>query len=148
MPTTNRSKVVQAPPERVWELISDAEHQPRWWPGVSRMEGVVDDRFTQVHMTSKGRGVRIDFRMLDATPPDGQAPGVLRWEQDVIGTPFERVLNSATTEITVEPAAEGSLVKLTLVQKMRGTSRLGGFMLRRATRTRLTEALENLARIA
>ncbi len=42
---------------------------PRWWPGVERVEGVEDDRFTQVFKTKRGRPVRADFRVLDSQPP-------------------------------------------------------------------------------
>ena len=44
--------------------MQDAHHMPRWWPGVVRVEGVEEDRFTQVFQTKKGRPVRMDFRLL------------------------------------------------------------------------------------
>jgi ribosome-associated toxin RatA of RatAB toxin-antitoxin module len=148
MPTTRRSRMIDAPAERVWELVSDAHHMPRWWPGVSRVEGVDRDRFTQVHMTKKGRGIRLDFDVLESRAPGNGAAGVRRFEQEVIGTPFERVLTAAVTSIVVTPAEpDGSLVELALEQRLRGSSKLGGFMLRRAARARLDEALENLERI-
>ena len=147
MPTTRRSRVLDAPPERVWELVEDAYHMSRWWPGVERMEGVDEDRFTQVHKTSKGRGVRVDFKVLESQPPSPERGGRRSWEQEVIGTPFERVLNEAITEVEVVPDERGTLVEIALVQKLRGTSRFGGFMLRRATAARLEQALENLAQI-
>ena len=43
---TLRSAYDVAPTERIWEVIADAHHMPRWWPGVTRMEGVESDRFT------------------------------------------------------------------------------------------------------
>jgi uncharacterized protein YndB with AHSA1/START domain len=148
MPTTRRSRTLTQPPERVWELVSDPHHMPRWWPGVSRMEGVEDDRFTQVHTTRKGRGIRVDFHVLDSTPPESERPGRRSWEQEVIGTPFERVLNEAITEVTVAEADGGTRIEIAQIQRLRGYSRFGAFMLRRATRTRIDEALDSLARIA
>jgi carbon monoxide dehydrogenase subunit G len=147
MPTVRRSKVVDAAPDRVWELLADPHHMTRWWPGVTRMEGVEEDRFTQVHMTKKGRGVRVDFHVLGSEPPDGSEPGRRSWSQEVIGTPFERVLNEAITEVEITPAQGGTKVQIAQIQKLRGYSHFGGFMLRRATTSRIDEALENLARL-
>jgi carbon monoxide dehydrogenase subunit G len=147
MPTTRRSRALAASPERVWAVAADPHHMSRWWPGVSRMEGVEEDRFTEVHMTRKGRGIRIDYRVLESEPPGDGSAGLRRWEQDVIGTPFERVLNEAVTEMSVVGDGEGARVEIVLRQKLRGSSKFGGVMLRRATARRLEEALENLARI-
>jgi uncharacterized protein YndB with AHSA1/START domain len=140
--TARRARTIAAAPQRVWEVIEDPHHMPRWWPGVKRMEGVQDDRWTQVFTTKKGRAVRADFRLLDSDPPWRR-----RWEQEVAGTPFERVLSEATTEIKLEPIDEGTRVKIELRQKLRGYSRVGGFMLRRATRAKLDEALDGLERV-
>ncbi len=52
---------------------------PRWWPGVGRMEGVEEDRFTQVFKTKKGRPVRADFRVVG---PSRRAGAVLGQELD------------------------------------------------------------------
>jgi carbon monoxide dehydrogenase subunit G len=146
MPTTRRSRTIQASADEVWELIEDPHHMPRWWPGVKRMEDVQGDRWTQVFTTKKGRAVRLDFRLLDSEPPGpgGEPAGVRRWEQELYGTPFERVLSEAITELAVEAAADGSRVTITQIQKLRGYSRTGGFLLKRATRTRLDEALDGL----
>jgi uncharacterized protein YndB with AHSA1/START domain len=149
MPTTRRSRTVQAPPEQVWEVVADPAHMPRWWPEVKRMEGVEEDRFTQVFSTRKGRAVRMDFRLVASQPPGpgGDPPGRRAWEQEIAGTPFERVLGEAVTEVLVEPEDGRTRVTIALRQKLRGYSRTGGFLLRRATRARLDEALEGLERI-
>jgi uncharacterized protein YndB with AHSA1/START domain len=139
MATARRARTIAVAPQRVWEVIEDPHHMPRWWPGVTRMEGVEDDRWTQVFTTKKGRAVRADFHLLDSDPPWRR-----RWEQELAGTPFERVLSEAITELTVEAAQEGSRVTIAQIQKLRGYSRTGGFLLRRATRTRLDEALDGL----
>jgi hypothetical protein len=118
----------------------------RWWPEVRRVEGVSDDRFTQVFMTKKGRMVRADQLLLEVEPPGpaGDPPGVMRWTQEIEGTPFERVLDESVTEVLLEPAEGGTLVTISQSQKLRGYSRTGGFLLRRATRRKLDQALDGL----
>lgn len=146
MPTVRRSRTIPAPPERVWEVIADPQHMPRWWPLVRRIEDVDQDQFTQVLTTRKGRLVRADFRVLASEPPGqgGDPPGRRVWEQEVAGTPFERVLDEAITEVVLEPVDGSTRVTIGLTQRLRGYSRTGGFLLRRATRTKLNEALEAL----
>lgn len=143
MPVVRRSRTLDASAQQVWEVVSDPYHMPRWWPDVKRIEAVEDDRFTQVFTTKKGRSVRMDFRLLASEPPGAGAgaPGRRAWEQELAGTPFERVLGEAITEIVLEPAGESTRVTIALRQKLRGFSRSGGFMLRRATRTRVDQAL-------
>ena len=63
------------------------------------------------------------------------------------GTPFERVLRSSMIEVRLEGVAAGTEVTISQEQKLRGYSRTGGFLVRRATAARLDEALEGLARI-
>jgi carbon monoxide dehydrogenase subunit G len=144
-----RSRTVDAPPDRVWEVVSDPDHMPRWWPRVARVEGVDEDRFTEVLTTRKGRVVRMDFRLLESSPPGagGEPSGRRRWEQELEGTPFERVFSESRTEILLEPAGERTLVTIALSHKLSGYSRTGGFLLRRANRATLREALEGLAEI-
>lgn len=142
MPTVSRSRTVSAPQAEVWALIADADHMPRWWPGVARVEGVLEGRFTQVFKTKKGRSVRLDFQVIDSEPPWSRA-----WRQEIGGTPFERVLNESIISVELEPAGAQTEVTISHQQKLRGYSRTGGFMLRRATRRKLDEALDGLARI-
>jgi uncharacterized protein YndB with AHSA1/START domain len=142
MKGARRSRTLPAPPEELWELIADPHHMPRWWPGVERMEGVEPDRFTQVFKTKRGRPVRADFRVLRSEPPTSRS-----WEQEVAGTPFEGVLSASVIEVRLEPAPAGTAVTISQEQKLRGYSRTGGFMLRRATAAKLDQALDGLARI-
>jgi uncharacterized protein YndB with AHSA1/START domain len=137
-----RKRTLPASQQELWEIISDPHHMPRWWPGVERMEGVDTDRFTQVFKTKRGRPVRADFRVTLSEPPRGRA-----WSQEVAGTPFERVLNESVVEVRLEPAAAGTEVTIAQRQKLRGYSRTGGFLLRRATNAKLDEALDGLARL-
>jgi uncharacterized protein YndB with AHSA1/START domain len=144
-----RTRVVNAPVEDVWRVIADAYQMPRWWPQVERVEGVGDDRFTQVFVSTRRRTVRADFRVLASEPPEaGERTGHRTWTQELKGTPFERVLQESITEVTVEPAPEGT-TRVTMGQrhKLKGSSRLGVFSMRRATGKRLDQALDGLVRI-
>jgi uncharacterized protein YndB with AHSA1/START domain len=143
MAGTRRTRTLPASPEQLWELIADPHHMPRWWPGVERMEGVEPDRFTQVFKTKRGRPVRADFRVVTSEPPTTRA-----WEQEVDGTPFERVLSASVIEVRLDPVPAGTEVTISQRQKLRGYSRTGGFLVRRATASRLDEALDGLAQIS
>ena len=142
MATASSTRTLGAAPQAVWKVIEDPYQMPRWWPGVTRMEAVEGDRFTQVFTTKKGRPVRMDFHLLASEPPWRRC-----WEQEVTGTPFERVLNESITEVVLEPVDDGTRVTIAQRQKLRGYSRTGGFLLRRATRAKLDEALDGLERI-
>ncbi len=142
MTVTQRSRTLPASQQELWEIVSDPHHMPRWWPGVDRMEGVEDDHFTQVLKTKRGRPVRADFRVVLSEPPWTRS-----WAQEVAGTPFERVLTESVVEVRLEPAPGGTEVTISQQQKLRGYSRTGGILLRRATDSKLDEALEGLARI-
>jgi uncharacterized protein YndB with AHSA1/START domain len=143
VPRTTRSATVPAPPEEVWRTVADPHHLPRWWPRVQRVEGVDAERFTEVLATDRGRSVRVDFRVLES-----RAPALRRWEQEIEGSPFERLLRSAETELRLEPAGAGATrVTLTLRQRLRGAGALGAVMVRRASAQRLDEALAGLAQL-
>ncbi len=148
-----RSRVIRASSQSVWSVLEDPHHFPRWWPGVVRVEEVSADRWTHVYTTKKGRTVRIDFRLLASEPPDGENRGHARraWEQEIAGTPFERVLGEAITEVSLEDDDDvddpSTRVTIAQRQKLRGYSKTGAWMLRRPTNARLDEALEGLERI-
>jgi uncharacterized protein YndB with AHSA1/START domain len=143
MAAYQRGRSIAAPQLRIWEVIADPSRLPEWWPGVQRIEGIEPDRWTEVHATKRGRPVRIDFRVVQSDPPWLRA-----WSQEIEGTPFERVLKESITELKLEPAPSGTKITLSQYQQLRGYSRTGGYLLRRATTKRLQEALEGLERIA
>jgi hypothetical protein len=95
-----------------------------------------------VLLTKRGRPVRADFHLIVSEPPWRRA-----WEQEVVGTPFERVLDEAITEIVLEPVDGGTQVTIAQRHKLRGYSRTGGLLVRRATKGKLREALEGLERV-
>jgi uncharacterized protein YndB with AHSA1/START domain len=140
MPVTRRHRTLSAEAADVWRVIADPHHLPRWWPRVGRVEGVDANRWTQVFMTSKGRPVRADFTLVSSEPPQRR-----EWRQEIAGSPFERVLREAVTEVRLEPEGTAATrVTIELRQRLRGMSRLGGFMVKRASRRVLDEALEGL----
>jgi len=147
MPRVSRTRLVAAEPTRVWELVSDPHNLPRWWPKTMRVEDVrgADSgraHWTKVLETERGSGVRADYRCTGSTRPVRFA-----WEQQVDGSPFERVLRSATLEIGLEREAGGTEVTLTSEEKLRGVSKLGSPMMRGAARSRLDEALDGIERV-
>jgi uncharacterized protein YndB with AHSA1/START domain len=147
---SERSRLLVATPASVWEAVADPSQMTRWWPGVARVEGVEEDRFTLVFQTKRKRPVRMDFRVLASDAPGtGDEPsGHRAWTQEVTGTPFERVLEESITEVLLDPAQGGTtMVTIAQAQKLRGYSRTGALLMRRATDKRLDEALETLEQI-
>lgn len=145
MPKVSRTRTIEAPPERVWDLVSDPHNLPRWWPKVMRVEDVTGrgnrSRWTAVLETERGNGVRADFRCVASTNEQRFA-----WSQDIADTPFERILRESVMAIEIEPATGGgsSQVRLSSDESLRGLSRLGSGMLRGAARRRLEDALDGI----
>jgi uncharacterized protein YndB with AHSA1/START domain len=140
VPTMHRSRTLRATPEEIWAIVGDVYHLPRWWPRVTRVEGVADDAFTQVLTTAKGVPVRADYRVVESAPPRVQ-----RWAQQLVNTPFERVLAASEVEVRLEPDGDAATrVAVSLIQRLRGMSRLGSFMVRNAGRRQLDDALNGL----
>jgi uncharacterized protein YndB with AHSA1/START domain len=96
VPVVRRSRTLAATPGRLWDVIGDPHHLPRWWPRVSRVEGVDEHAFTEVLVGEKGKVVRADFRRVEEEPHRRVV-----WAQEIAGTPFARVLDSAETEIVL-----------------------------------------------
>ena len=139
MPTVVRTRTIGAPPEAVWDVVSDAYHLPRWWPRVDRVEDVSDKGWTTVTRSSRGRAVRFDYTRVYSDPPNR-----IVWRQELLQTPFERFLREAVTGVLLTPDDSGTKVELRLVRKLRGLARFGGVQMRRAARRELDEALDLL----
>src|ERR1700682_3713286 len=153
MPTARRSRMIAASVDELWEVMRDPHHLPRWWPRVTRVEDVQEGAFTEVMKTSKGKVVRADFQLVEA---DEDARS-LKWEQRVQGTPFGRVLQSSETVLRLVPAGElrdpvgrpATEVTIELRQPWTGfVPRFGGYMVRRAAKATIDEALDGLERIS
>jgi uncharacterized protein YndB with AHSA1/START domain len=141
MPSVSRRRTLAAAPEDIWRVLADPYALPRWWPRVTRVEAADEQGWTSVMVTPKGRAVRVDHRVVRSSAPRERA-----WAQQVEGTPFEGILAEAVTEARLERRDAGTEVTLASRQRLRGTARLGGFMVRRATVRLLDEALDGLER--
>lgn len=146
MAVVARSRVIGASARAVWELVVDPHNLPRWWPDADRVEGVEGEpgarhsHFTLVMSTSGGRPVRADYRC-----PEQGAGRRLVWEQQLEDTPFAGFLRSAAIEIRLDDAAGGtSTVTIEARRRLRGLSRLGSPMMRRATGRTLERALDGI----
>lgn len=145
MPNVARSRPIPTTAGRVWALVSDPHNLPRWWPDTVRVEDVQGSpgagraRFTQVFETSKGKPVRADYRCTAATSQQR-----LVWEQEIEGTPFDGFLRDAELEVRLQPSGEGTEVTLEARRRLRGLSRFGSPMMRRATGRTLAAALAGI----
>jgi uncharacterized protein YndB with AHSA1/START domain len=146
MPTVTRSRVIEAPVGKVWELVSDPYNMPRWWPRCVRVEDVAGGtgakrtRWTVVMETEKGRSVRADYRCVSAAENQRYA-----WEQEIEDTPFERILQSSSIRIELEPAGDGEArISVRAEQRLRGLSRLGSPMMRTGTARNLDAAIDGI----
>jgi uncharacterized protein YndB with AHSA1/START domain len=140
-----RTRTVEAPAGDVWRLVSDPYSLPRWWPRTGRVENVVGDgrraRWTQVLETAEGRGVRADFRCVSAAEGERYV-----WEQELEGTPFERHLKALRVEIGLRGGGEETEIRLSEEQSLKGMSKLGSPLMRRARKAMLDEALDGIER--
>lgn len=142
-----RTRTVEASPGEVWQLVSDPYNLPRWWPRTSRVENVEGSggrrtRWTKVLETTEGRGVRADFRCLSSAERERYV-----WEQELAGTPFERHLKALRVEIGLRERGGGTEVSLTEEQTLKGMSKLGSPLMRRARGDVLDEALDGIERV-
>ena len=174
MPTVAVRRTIAASPQAVWALVGDPHHLPRWWPRVTRVEGVAltgagePEAFTEVLSGRKGKVVRADFEVLEAA-----AGRRVVWSQQVQGTPFEGVLRSAVTQIDLAPAPAGTAaateVRIELRQELPGPlggsgargaggggllsgrafglARFGSPLVKRAAARTVEQALEGLVRV-
>jgi uncharacterized protein YndB with AHSA1/START domain len=156
VPTARASRTIATPVEDLWALVRDPHHLPRWWPRVSRVEGVDGTAFTEVMKTKKGKLVRADFDVVSVD----EAQRVLVWSQRIEGTPFAQVLSAAETELRLAPAGapatevtielRQTLVKRSPVSALGPLSfsrGVGSHMVRRAATATIKEALDGLERI-
>jgi uncharacterized protein YndB with AHSA1/START domain len=141
-----RKRTLEAPLGDVWKLVSDPYNLPRWWPRVSRVENVEGGggrrtRWTKVLETAEGRGVRADFRCVSSAEKERYV-----WEQELTGTPFERHLNGLQVEVRMRERDGGTEVSLTEEQSLKGMSKLGSPLMRRARGDVLDNALDGIER--
>jgi len=96
-------------------------------------------QWTTVLETADGRGVRADYRC--SAFERGRR---YCWEQQLAGTPFERHLRAAGIELSLRRRDAGTAVEVTATQSLRGLSRLGAPMMRRAQGATVETALDGI----
>ena len=147
MARVTRTRTVEAPIGDVWDLVSDPYGLPRWWPRTTRVENVdakpggKRTQWTKVLQTAEGRGVRADFRCVSSAERERYV-----WEQELEGTPFERHLKGLRVEIGLRERGDGTEVSITEEQSLKGMSKLGSPLMRRARGDILDVALDGLER--
>ena len=101
-----RQRTVAAPPERVWRVVGDPHHLPRWWPRVAARGGRQRaTRCTEVLRDRQAaRVVRADFRVdRVAARPSGA-----RWAQELDGHAVRALLRErARPRSRSRPAGDG-----------------------------------------
>jgi uncharacterized protein YndB with AHSA1/START domain len=130
-----RSRSLDVPAERIWELVSDPYMLPRWWPRVSRVEQVDADAWSTILQAPRGRDVRADWRLVAS-----EAPVRRRWAQELAGSPFATLFVMNEVELRLDGAA----VTVEIEQRVRGWARLVPWMVRRAARKVADEALDGI----
>jgi len=140
-----RTREIEAPVGEVWKLVSDPYNLPRWWPRTARVENVEAKpggkrtAWTKVLQTAEGRGVRADFRCVSSAERERYV-----WEQELEGTPFERHLKALRVEIAMRERGDATEVRLTEEQSLKGMSKFGSPLMRRARGDVLDEALNGI----
>jgi uncharacterized protein YndB with AHSA1/START domain len=137
-----RETVVPRAPDEVWQVVSDPDQLPRWWPGVTRVEDTSAQAWTTVLTSPKGKSVRMDYSRVEATEPTR-----LVWRQEVAASPFERILEEATTSLELAQTESGTRVAIELEQKPRGWARFAPLQFRAAGRRQVEGAVEGLERL-
>jgi uncharacterized protein YndB with AHSA1/START domain len=72
--------LLEAPVERVWDTILDAERWPEWWRGVERVEVIGDDLWISTWKSFLPYRLRFEFEITHRSPPyvlAGRARGEL-----------------------------------------------------------------------
>jgi uncharacterized protein YndB with AHSA1/START domain len=142
VPAVLQSLSYEAPLERVWKVVSDPYSLPRWWPRVQRVEEVSDTGWTMVLASDRGKPIRADYTITRSRPME-----VLEWQQELAETPFERMLSLSRLVFQFQWDEDATVVVVRSYERLRGLARLGSPMVRRATRKRLSQALEQLGEL-
>ncbi len=144
-----RSRHIEAPPERIWPFVDDVTHWPDWFTEAESAEvtaGSGQGRHQRMHGHARGKATEIDSVVTVREPPT-----TLRWHHEaerVDGKPGSVVFaKDATAQVTIIPDAAGSTVTYRL--EADPGSIVNTFMLRvmapRPIRASFDTSLERLA---
>ena len=134
-----RATVVPERLDAVWRVVSDPGRLSDWWPGVARVEDASAQAWTTVLTSGKGKSVRADYTLVEASEPRR-----LVWRQELEESPFERILAEAVTSLELDEADGGTRVSIELDQKARGWARFAPLQFRAAGRRQVEGALQGL----
>ena len=137
---TRRTRELAAPRDKIWGVVGDPYHEPRWWPRVQRVERVTARGWTSVLTSARGNTVRTDW-VVEAN----EEPTRRRWAQELEDTPFERLFRYNAVEIALERADASTRVTVTFDQQPRGMARLMPLVLKQAMRKQIDAVLDGLA---
>ena len=95
-------------------------------------------------VSDRGKPIRADYTLAESRPME-----LLEWRQELVETPFERMLSLSQIVIELASDDEAGTTSVTLrsTERLRGLARLGSPMVRRATRKRLRHALSRLGEL-
>lgn len=147
-PTTtangSATRTVDLTPADIWFLVCEGNRLVSWWPLAERAEDVRGGRFTLVLRSSRGVPVRMDWRVATS-----QRDRVQRWEQELAGTPFQRVLRRSAVELRLEPVGEdGCRITMSVERELATRGFVARLLGRRASRRQAGDALARLVRVA
>lgn len=148
MPKVKRTRLVDASPEAVYDVISDPRRLEDWWPRVDRVENIDGGagkdrtRWTNVLAADSGRRLRLDYRCTAASRPKRYM-----WEHELEGTMFEEHMKSQTTEILLEPEGQGTEITVISINELRGSARIAGFSMKKSQRELIDTALDSLQEV-
>jgi uncharacterized protein YndB with AHSA1/START domain len=98
---------IDAPPEVVFEVVSDPAHVQQWWPDEASYAAVPGGT-GQIVFIRDGERVPMAFQVVDAVP---HRLFSFRWTQPA-GEPA-RTDNSFLVTFELEPAGDGTLLRMT-----------------------------------
>jgi len=108
-----RECTVDAPPEAVWSVVSAPERSAEWFSFTDRVE-VLDGTGVGQHQRQYGRwgkrAAEIDRELVEYDPPRAYAWRHVAERLD--GRPAPRFAASTRFDITLEPAGDGTRIRL------------------------------------
>lgn len=106
--TIEREIHIAAPPEVVFDVVSDPEHVRRWWPDEARYEPVAGSEGEIVFGREDADGIVVGFTVVDARPPRTFS---FRWTHPA-GEPAGEG-NSLLVTFELTPHRGGTLLRMT-----------------------------------